>query len=295
MKKIIIFQLIMGILILSNAQTDCNHDPFKGFHIGIVGQPEFIVKGKVTPLSGNEPAPKSYWTVGGNVGVEMSFHFAKYFGFAAGFSIGTSTSYKEAPFLGIFPEANGSVIEINEYDFPLDFRDLDYHIPIKFEFHYPIHKNFYFMAELGCSITGFCHRSAYMTGLQIGTNEFSFNGVDYNYVRNMYDIFHGGFKSGTQMVYENVFTRTNGKITCELFAGAGIYYKLPYGDLLRLSIGYNAALCTTFEGRYNYFLSNSTGKCEVRHNCIYTQLGYFHTFAYEKNKHCQKRQNASKS
>lgn len=280
------------LLAFQPATAKKNDNPFPdGFHLGIVGQPEFIVKGKVTPLAGNEPAPKSYWTVGASAGVELSFHFARYFGIAAGINVGTGTSYKESPFIGTIPDADGEMMAINEYDFPLPYRELDYHVPIKFEFHVPIHKNFYFTSELGCSITGFCHRSAYMTGQTIG-NEFPFNSIDLNHVRSMYDVIFGGSKSETPMVYENVFTRTNGKIVCELFAGAGIYYKLPYGDLLRLCIGYNAALHTTFEGKYNYFLSNSTGKCEVRHNCIYTQLGYIHTFVYEKNRRCLKRQKA---
>lgn len=63
-----------------------------------------------------------------------------------------------------------------------------------------------------------------------------------------------------------------------------MYYMLPYGDLIRLSVGYNHAFHDFFRGKYLYsrFHNGDKGTFSIKHDYIYTQHAYIHTFNYEK-------------
>jgi hypothetical protein len=67
--------------------------PYKGFHVGITGQAEFINKPSYVALTGSDPAPKGRWTTGWETGIEFSYHFAKYSGISLGINYGTMLSY----------------------------------------------------------------------------------------------------------------------------------------------------------------------------------------------------------
>jgi hypothetical protein len=128
---------------------------FEGFHIGITGQAEFIQPCSYVALSGPDLAPKAFWTSGWEAGMEFSYHFAKYFGISAGISFGTTVSYNSALYYSIVPDGMEGWIEANEYDISgMKMYDYDIFIPVKLEFHYPVHKDFFFMAETGVKIKG---------------------------------------------------------------------------------------------------------------------------------------------
>jgi hypothetical protein len=87
-----------------------------------------------------------------------------------------------------------------------------------------------------------------------------------------------------------------GKISCNLLLGIGLYYKLPYGDLLRFTTGINISFSPIVEGYYRYYkyhLTDSYGTFSVKNDFIYTQLSYIHTFNFLKAKKYVKKQEYS--
>ena len=59
----------------------------------------------------------------------------------------------------------------------------------------------------------------------------------------------------------------------------GIYYRLPYNDLLRLSVLANVAFKDRFQGWYEYLLQDDAyGALSYRHNHIGLELAYIHSF-----------------
>ncbi|MDR1113249.1 MAG: hypothetical protein LBL18_05790, partial [Bacteroidales bacterium] len=83
------------------------------------------------------------------------------------------------------------------------------------------------------------------------------------------------------------------KIDIDFVIGAGLYYKLPCGDLLRLTTGVNLAFKDYTSGYYAYHFHDTYGTFSVRHNFLYAQFSYIHTFNYEKAKIRIKRNNMS--
>ncbi|MCL1850863.1 MAG: hypothetical protein FWF70_05625 [Bacteroidetes bacterium] len=83
------------------------------------------------------------------------------------------------------------------------------------------------------------------------------------------------------------------KISCNLLVGIGLYYKLPYGDLVRFTAGANVSFNPIMEGYYVYHLTDSYGTFSVKNDFIYTQLSYIHTFNFLKAKKYLKRQEYS--
>jgi hypothetical protein len=105
--------------------------------------------------------------------------------------------------------------------------------PIKLEFHYPISKNLFFNTEIGVKIKG----------LRPGP---TFKWREYG----MYYYFEDRY-------YEAVGWRDLSKTYCDLLLGLGLYYKLPYGDLLRFNLGVNVSFKPIIEGYYRYYLTDS--------------------------------------
>jgi hypothetical protein len=95
------------------------------------------------------------------------------------------------------------------------------------------------------------------------------------------------------MYYWATGWRDLSKVHCDLLIGMGLYYKLPYGDLLRFNVGVNVSFKPIIEGYYHYFLTDSYGTYSVKNDFIYTQLSYIHTFNFLKAKKYLKLQNVS--
>ncbi|MDR1345818.1 MAG: hypothetical protein LBK03_03850 [Bacteroidales bacterium] len=264
-KVFLLYATFTLLLCYAHAQYFPSLYPFEGFHIGITGQAEFIQKCSYVALSGSDPAPKALWTSGWEAGMEFSYHFAKYLGIVAGISFGTTVSYNSALYYSTVPDGMEGWIEANKYDVPR-IKDYEYDIfvPVKLEFHYPVHRDFFFMAEAGAKIKGI------------------FNDYKDEEMRN--------FRGDS---YEEHWKINIGKISCHLLLGLGLYYKLPYGDLLRVTAGVNVSFNNIIEGNYKYLLTDSYGTFAVKNDFIYTQLSYIHIFKYEKAKRYIKREGLS--
>ena len=266
------------------AQKPVSFYPFQGFHVGITGQAEFIQKPTYIALTGTDLAPRPRWSTGWEIGMEFSYHFAKYFGVSLGINCGTILSYNYDVYLSTIPNYDGTWKEVNRYDAPTpgaEMFDNEILFPIKLEFHYPLCKDFFFTAEAGVKIKGIF---IYEKG------EIMSYGSGLSFTRCLPDT------PGEHEVidyYQDQGVRNIDKINCDLLLGIGLYYKLPYGDLLRFTTGVNLSFNNIIEGYYQYLLTDSYGTFAVKNDFIYTQLSYIHTLNWQKAKKYLKKQEHS--
>jgi hypothetical protein len=274
-KGFLLYAAFTLLLCHAHAQYSPSFYPFKGFHIGITGQAEFIQPCSFVAIStGLDPVPKAFWTFGWEAGMEFSYHFAKYFGISAGINFGTITAYKYDAYINNIPDGHGGWEKGDPIfidGFSVSF--MSFLFPVKLEFHYPLRKNLFFTADAGVKI--FPNVAAYVDDLAKNPKQF-FGG---SYAYSMYP--------------SNLDAQKSRKITCSLLLGLGLYYKLPYGDLLRFTAGVNVPFNNIVEGNYRYLLTDSYGTFAVKNDFIYTQLSYIHTFKYEKAKRYVKREGLS--
>jgi len=285
-KKIIPFiALILLLWLHAEAQELPSFYPFKGFHVGVTGQAQFIQKSNFIALTSSDPAPRGIWTYGWDAGIEFSYHFAKYFGIAIGINYGTILSYNSDIYLSTVPDFKGGWKEVNRWEQLLmsPMQNKEIFFPIKFEFHFPMRRYLFFTAEAGIKLKGVL--------LGYGRNAIG------SYVRGSnYTIFPpytANDKPEHISYYSDYGIRNLSKIYCDLFLGIGLYYKLPYGDLLRFTAGVNMAFHNIIEGYYQYHLTDSYGTFSVKNDFIYTQLSYIHTLKWQKAKKYLKKQEYS--
>ncbi|MCL1850124.1 MAG: hypothetical protein FWF70_01760 [Bacteroidetes bacterium] len=209
------------------------------------------------------------------MGIEFSYHFAKYFGISLGMNYGTVVSYRNAIYLNeLLIEYEYIPEYVNQYETSLITMSVNEMLfPIKLEFHYPLRKDLFFTAEAGikikgindwliCRDFGICsHGYRTSKGLPVTPD-------DYDTVTNSYHV---------KPYYDDVGYQDL-KIRCNLRLGLGLSYKLPYGDLVRCTAGINLSFNNIIEGDYLYYLTNSYGTFAVKNDFIYTQLSYIHTF-----------------
>jgi len=275
--------MFIFLLFHSVAQNASSFYPFKGFHVGVTGQAEFINKSNYVYLAGPNPAPCGVRTYGWEAGIEFSYHFAKYFGVAIGINYGTVCSYDLAIYLSAIPNQGGWK-EVNRYE-PMmhTFQCKEILFPVKFEFHYPLWKNFFFAAEAGIKIRGVLNRWGYGKG---AIGEYSGGYTFSNFAL-------PGEDKPEEIInilyYDQRAERDLSTIYCDLLLGIGLYYKLPYGDLLRFTAGVNLSFKNTMEGYYyyyptDYYPTESYGTFSVKNDFIYTQLSYIHTLNFQKAK-----------
>jgi len=277
MKKIVVIVFILLFLLRAEAQKTTSFYPFKGFHVGITAQVEYIQKCSFVPYYTYDMfVPKGRWTIGWEAGMEFSYHFAKYFGISAGFNYGTELSYNCDIYLFYLDDLG----LVEEYDKLFSLFDHQFILPLKFEFHYPLRKNLFFMAETGIKIKGIVDR--------LSGNKYS--GFGGGYTISTYISKFDTWFSSRYFRYSGV--RDVSKIRCEFLLGMGLYYKMPYGDLLRFTAGVNLSFKNIIDGKYIYYHnSEHSGTFSVKNDFIYTQLSYIHTLNWQKaNKYLKKQE-----
>jgi len=167
----------------------------------------------------------------------------------------------------------------------LPIQDWEIMFPLKIEFHYPLHKNLFFTAETGVKVKGIQHRI--FSGKDAIGKYSSHTTV---LVLNP-DLPYGPMDKIPYFYYSG--KREISKIHCNLHVGLGLYYKLPYGDLLRFITGINLSFGNIIEGIYVYQIPRTWGVFAVRNDFIYTQLSYIHTLYWQKAKKYVKTQEYS--
>lgn len=222
-------------------ETTQSYEPFKGFHLGYTLQTELVQPATVMgmQLYNDQWDPTALPGIGYAVGLEASYHFAKYCGISMGLEYGTSTAM--------------------QFKVPHDrvhMRLYNASIPVKFELHVPIKKDFWITSNIGTNIT--------LTG---GT--MSMGGGFYDFVQNLkyYFWFH-----------DYQFSRV------DLQMGLGFYYQIPRAGLFRAQVGLSVPMGQGCFGNYNleYFNDNVTtadyGALYSHNGYLSFQLAYIHTF-----------------
>ena len=138
-------------------------------------------------------------------------------------------------------------------------------MPLKFEFHYPIHDNLLFTVSAGARIrTPF---SAFAYGFSASEGD----------IETQNDI----YLSSNSLFDRNVFY-------ADILFDAGLYYRLPNEDLLRFAVGLNAATTDFMQGsvtstppHYGVLVILPSGEyveSSHRNNHLYFQIAYIQSF-----------------
>ena len=229
MKRIFIFILLFAPVLLLKSQEQKSLFP-NGWHIGLRGEANLTQRVSVIPTESNSSTvlhlpPKSYPMIGGKGGVEISYHFADYFGVALGIDFGTIGQ------VGMMLRT-----EANYYGPKVSERFYGFQIPIKMEFHFPIKNNFFFMGAVGINL------------MDVGKSVLNSFGRD-DQMLSRGTVFHG-FGCELELSKEVM------KVDVDMQLHLGFYYRLPYNDLLRCSLVGNLAFKDKFQGYYNYINDN---------------------------------------
>ena len=222
-------------------ETTKSYEPFKGFHLGYTLQTELVQPATVfeRQIDNNQWDPTALPGIGYAVGLEASYHFAKYCGFSVGLEYGTSTAV--------------------QFKIPHDrihIRMYNLSIPVKFELHLPIKKDFWITSNIGANITPI----GGITSTGAGYYDFKRN-LKYSFMLHDFRL-----------------------SWADLQMGLGFYYQIPRAGLFRAQVGLNVPMGQGGFGNYNL---NYTDNNVIAADCgaIYShngylsfQLAYIHTF-----------------
>lgn len=228
-----------------------------GFHIGITGEGNLAQRMDIIPIGTGYVDPISDPTMGWQAGLEFSYHFAKYFGVSIGIDYGTMAQFKtwywtENGLPGYMPNSRISFCR--------------FQMPIKFEFHHPILKSdFSIYSAIGVNLVDVAES------------------IIHRIYGDSYSTFCWFINSGghfpTDVFQYQLYDANGHKLKVELQLNLGVYYRLPYNDLLRLSVLANVAFKDRFQGWYEYLLQDDVyGAFAYRHNHIGLELAYIHCF-----------------
>ena len=261
----LIVLLVCAVSMETRAQQEYN--PFKGFNLGITTQAQLVAPVNFTPVYGPEVdafAPKGLPGFGYEGGLELSYHFANWFGVSLGLNFGSSAVMNF--------KAGGKRIPWNR----LSDRFHDFFFPLKFEFHYPVSDRFWLVSDLGVKFSG----------------SFQIGGTMMQSTMAVYEDFNDPATYVDLTCVTSGLTSTRA-VNADLVFDMGFYYQLPYGDLLRFTAGVNAPMTgTTLSGLYQLtcpaYQYESGGTFTCINNHLNFSAAYIHTFKKLKAKQLDK-------
>lgn len=251
---------------------------FKGFQLGYVLEADILSKAKLS----NSQYMRAKNSIGGHVGLEFAYHFAKYLGLSAGLEYGTTGAFR---FRNRNDErwiTDGNLVPFDNTDYAI--YSTGFSMPIKLEFHAPISKKVWVTLGAGVRlrmpwytfVAGYDNDISSPNSLQgliwPDTTEF------YNYLR-----------LAPKVVDANRFN-------VDFLANAGFYFRVGYGGLLRWTIGIDLPFKDFAQGDYTVRLdgydaqfnimpvSYDNGTFRLRSNMFNTQITFIQTF--QKSKRC---------
>lgn len=255
----------LGVVILcvlvwsvSYGQTDTHLFP-DGFHIGITSAGNLAQKMKVVPIGTNYVPPSTDPALGWNAGLEFSYHFAEHFGISVGMNYGTviqtrsyfcdnPTGYMGNP--SYFPLHKNGRLAIKGFQ-----------IPVNLEFHHVCkNSDFSIFGAVGMNLSDIWESIL----------------CKYGYVSGLWINFGGHNDTDP---YQETLVGDYEKPKIDLQLKAGAYYRLPYNDLIRLSLLMNVSFEDRLKGNYQYLqVPDAYGDLAYRHNFIGLELAYIHCF-----------------
>lgn len=246
---------------------------FQGFHLGYTGQFDLMMPAQLTEDSRLMSLPRA----GGHAGLELSYHFARWFGVSAALNYGTTGALRLKFY---WQEGNPETIKRNYlYGTGLS-------VPVKFEFHYPISPKVWAVVDAGVRIR-----------------------MPWNTFIHGYDRDHSALDTEYHLDYVEQLSEDNPLIlnynyvdrdilNLDILAGVGMYFRMRNNDLLRWNVGFNAALRQFTIGSYTHRIYNNMsgvlppedpyrdilGDFSLRSNFFYAQVAYIHTFSKSKHR-----------
>ena len=241
--------------------------PFDGFHIGCLMDAGFMSPAKLTSTTYLRSKPGA----GGRVGLELSYHFNKYFGASVGMDYGTTGVFRYHAHCD-----TGNVVLFDKKDYA--FYHLGISVPVKFEFHAPISPKVWLTLSAGMRLR-----------VPWGTIFFR----NYGTVSSLVS------PSLTDESYPQLDIKPSvldpNRINVDALANVGFYFQLGKNDYLRWTIGVSCPLQDFSTGSYTLYMKTITpdsmppptysyenGTYRLRSNMFSMQIGYVHTFEKRK-------------
>lgn len=253
---------------------------FKGFQLGYVLEADILSKAKLS----NTQYMKAKNSLGGHVGLEFAYHFAKYLGLSAGLEYGTTGAFRshnrndwEESWI-----ANENRVPFNNTYYCI--YSTGFSTPVKFEFHAPVSPKTWVTLSAGVRLRMPWY--TFVTGYDDDVSSpYSMPGLIWPDTTETY----GHLRLAPEVLDANRFN-------VDLLANAGFYFRLGYGGLLRWTFGIDLPFKDFASGNYsvrneeydqNHNLLPPTydnGSFRLRSNMFNTQITFIQTF--QKSKRC---------
>ena len=262
---------------------------FQGIHVGYTGQFDLMMPAKVTDNELMSVTPG----VGGHAGIEISYHFSKWFGVSAALNYGTTGTFRVNYIERTKINAHDDALTSDE---PIPSQRIKryaiystgFSVPVKFELHYPISPKTWFVADAGVRLR--MPKRTFLTGYD--RTECSRN----SWVGQTVNNDPSTLTPFSSLILQPDFTDRN-IFNVDILTSIGMYLRLPNNDLFRWNIGFNAALQDFSRGHYTYGLYDNvhrygfwdcvgmeTGEYRLRNHHFYAQIAYIHTLHNSKHK-----------
>ncbi len=253
---------------------------FKGFQLGYVLEADILSKAKLS----NTNYMRAKNSVGGHVGLEFAYHFAKYLGLSAGLEYGTTGAFR---FLNRNDWDESWIA--NETRVPFNYTrygiySTGFSMPVKFEFHAPISPKTWVTLSAGVRLRMPWY--TFMAGYDDDVSSpNSLSGLIWPDTTEYYD----HLRLAPEVLDANRFN-------VDLLANAGFYFRLGYGGMLRWTVGIDLPFRDFASGNYSvrvdgyngidYIMpvSYDNGTFRLRSNMFNTQITFIQTF--QKSKRC---------
>lgn len=250
---------------------------FKGFQLGYVLEADILSKAKLS----NTQYMKAKNSIGGHIGLEFAYHFAKYLGLSAGLEYGTTGAFRS------HNRNDGGMANGNRVLFDNTYYSIystGFSVPVKFEFHAPISPKTWVTLAAGVRLRMPWY--TFMAGYDDDVSSpYSMPGLIWPDTTEYYD----HLKMAPEVLDVNRFNM-------DFLANAGFYFQLGYGGLLRWTFGIDLPFKDFASGNYsvrnewydqNHNLLPPTydnGTFRLRSNMFNTQITFIQTF--QKSKRC---------
>lgn len=251
--------------------------PFDGFHIGCLIDAGIMSPAKLSSTTNIQ----SKLGAGGRVGLELSYHFNKYFGVSAGMDYGTTGAFRYHAHCD-----TGNVVPFDKKDYA--FYHLGISLPVKFEFHAPISPKVWVTLSTGMRLR-VPWGTIFIRNKGILNSGSSLIGVDDS--------------DETEEPYPQLNLTPSvldpNRINVDILAKVGFYFQLGKNDFLRWTIGVSCPIQDFSTGSYSLHMIEEVpstvtmhippptdryenGTYRLRSNMFYMQIGYVHTFEKRK-------------
>ena len=251
---------------------------FKGFQLGYVLEVDILSKAKLS----NTQYMKAKNSIGGHVGLEFAYHFAKYLGLSAGLEYGTTGALH-------FHNRNDETWVTHDNIVPFDntsygIYSTGFSMPVKFEFHAPVSPKTWVTLSAGVRL-----RMPWYTFMAGYDNDVSSPYSMLGLIWPDTTEYYSHLRLAPEVLDANRFH-------VDLLANAGFYFRLGYGGLLRWTVGIDLPFRDFASGNYSVRVdgyngvdhimpvSYDNGTFRLRSNMFNTQITFIQTF--QKSKRC---------